>query len=77
MAQANAEVADEQRTLALDTLHNLVTKVDAKLRDRADLADLQKDVLQDAFNGLAGGFANSGKLRARGSHGGCGASADG
>lgn len=52
LAVANAKIAEEQRSLALDILHNLVPKVEAKLRDRPDLADLQKDVLEDAFEGL-------------------------
>ncbi|MCU0961386.1 MAG: protein kinase [Pirellulaceae bacterium] len=52
LADQNAVIADQQRTLALDTLHALVTQVETKLRDRADLADLQAEILSDALEGL-------------------------
>ena len=52
LAAESASIADQQRTLALDTLHNLVTSVEAKLHDRPDLADLQTQILQDAMSGL-------------------------
>ncbi len=52
LADENAQIANQQRTLALDTLHSLVTNVEAKLRDRADLAELQTDILQNALSGL-------------------------
>ncbi len=52
LADENAQIANQQRTLALDTLHSLVTNVEAKLRDRADLSDLQTDILQSALSGL-------------------------
>ena len=51
-ALQSAEVANEQRTLALDTLYSLVTSVESKFQDRADLSDLQTEILQDALNGL-------------------------
>ena len=52
LADENALVANQQRTLALDTLHSLVTNVESKLRDCADLAELQTEILQDALRGL-------------------------
>jgi serine/threonine-protein kinase len=51
-ADANAKVAGEQRKLALDTLHGTVTKVEEKLRDRADMNDLRKDIVSTAMAGL-------------------------
>jgi serine/threonine-protein kinase len=51
-ADANAKLAGQQRKLALDTLYQTVTKVEEKLRDRADMHDLRKDVLEMAMSGF-------------------------
>jgi serine/threonine-protein kinase len=51
-AETAQTIAEEQRTLALETLHKLVTEVEEKLRDRADLADVQSKILGIALDGL-------------------------
>jgi serine/threonine-protein kinase len=51
-AEVNATIASEQRALALGTLYSLVTKVEDKLRDKADMNDLRKDILSTAMEGL-------------------------
>lgn len=52
VADENAEVANQQRQLALETLNNVVTKVEEELRDRTELSDLRQVVLQLAMDGL-------------------------
>ena len=42
----------DERKLRLDTLYDLVTKVDEKLRDREDMSKLRQDVLETAMDGL-------------------------
>ena len=53
-ADESAKIAIEQRKLALDTLYNLVTKVEEQLRDRdkADLPKLRRDIVEEAMKGL-------------------------
>jgi serine/threonine-protein kinase len=50
-AAENAKIAGEQRTLALNTLYSLVTKVDDRL-DRVGMSQLRKDILDTAIEGL-------------------------
>jgi len=51
-ADANAKVASDQRTLAIETLNLTLTKVEEKLRDRADMHDLREDIVTTAMSGL-------------------------
>jgi serine/threonine-protein kinase len=51
-AADNAAIAGEQRTLALNTLYGLVTKVEDKLRDKENMNDLRQDILKTALEGL-------------------------
>jgi eukaryotic-like serine/threonine-protein kinase len=51
-AKFNARIAGEQRDLALGTLHNVITAVDEMLRDRPDVADVQKKIIEGALEGL-------------------------
>jgi serine/threonine-protein kinase len=51
-AADNARIAGDQRKLALETLYSLVTKVEDQLRDKHDMADLRKEILQSAMDGL-------------------------
>jgi tetratricopeptide (TPR) repeat protein/tRNA A-37 threonylcarbamoyl transferase component Bud32 len=51
-AAESARIASNQRGLALDTLYQVVTKVDQKLLDRSDMRDLRQELLTDAMNGL-------------------------
>src|SRR6516225_507485 len=51
-ATENATVAKEQRKLSLDTLYSLVRHVDEKLLDKEGMADLRKDILKTALDGL-------------------------
>lgn len=52
VADDNATIAGAQRQLALDTLNNVVTQVEEKLRDRAELNELRQNVLKLAMDGL-------------------------
>ncbi len=52
VADENAGIANTQRQLALDTLNQVVTQVEEKLRDRAELNDLRQGVLTLAMEGL-------------------------
>jgi serine/threonine-protein kinase len=51
-AEANATVAREQSQLALDTLGNVVTKVDEQLRDPSEMHKLRQELIEDAMAGL-------------------------
>jgi tetratricopeptide (TPR) repeat protein len=51
-AADSAALAGKQRGIALDTLYSLVTKVEDRLRDKEGMADLRKDVLGVAMDGL-------------------------
>jgi serine/threonine-protein kinase len=52
LAAENAKVANEQRGLALDTLFSVVTKTEEKLRDKADMLDLRKDLVETTMAGM-------------------------
>jgi serine/threonine-protein kinase len=51
-AEENAKVANAQRTLALNTLYSLVTKVEDKLREAEGMNTLREDILTTATDGL-------------------------
>src|SRR5262249_34553074 len=51
-AKANAKVASDQRSLALNTMYAVTTKLDEKLRDRPDMHGLQREILDIAVAGL-------------------------
>jgi tetratricopeptide (TPR) repeat protein len=48
----NAEIAGSQRVLALNTLRDLIVKVEEKLRDKVEMTDLRRDILATAMEGL-------------------------
>jgi len=51
-AQASAKTASEQRTLALNTLYSLITKVDDNLSHTEGMNDVRQDILKTAMDGL-------------------------
>lgn len=51
-ATEKEKIASEQRQLALDTLYNVVTKVDEQLRDRTEMHKLRLELIEDAMSGL-------------------------
>jgi serine/threonine-protein kinase len=51
-AEESAAIAGDQRKLALDTLYDLVTRVEDKLRDKEGMNDLRQELLQTAMAGL-------------------------
>jgi serine/threonine-protein kinase len=51
-ADEKTTLANKQRTILLDSLNELVTKVEDKLRDKEGMSELRKDVLNTAIAGL-------------------------
>jgi serine/threonine-protein kinase len=51
-AAERAGVAERQRTIMLGSLYGMITKVEDKLRDKEDMSDLRKGLLETGMDGL-------------------------